>query len=584
MLRSEELDRQSFEDIMKTALLQISHICPQWTNFNPSDPGVTIVELLACLTETQQFHLNVIGDAHRLRYLKLLGEMPQKAMPAKTYIKITASDREIPQGTAYMADDIQFETTQTFTAVDNDIVALKNDISRIENCSDMLDDMLFYPFGRDEAVSAFQICLKKPPKAGCILSFYVEIKLPEHCGEITDEFAGFVHLETDSSYTIVSDETSGFSRNGTIRIRVERPIISVGGSYPVEIFIKDGEYPIKPALTRVVLNVIPAVQKKTYPMLSTGVPERYIGSALGVCNFSISWDMKDILPETLVIGVMEKDGMHRWERVDDFDDSEPDSRHFLLKDGKLVFGSGEKGMPPEGGIYMLGCAVSKGDAGNIKAKTVDFFEEKTASCGVNITPSTGGRSAETIDQCFERLRRQLSVSERCVTLADFEQAVRRTPGVPVYRVKAFCHEQLENCIMIAVENNPDSSRLSQCCLEHMRRYISPRVMTGTKVEFTAPEYVGIYVCAELMVSRREGVLKQIEKYIEDFFRHISFGETISISALNKYIRSVPWIDGVKSLDVSFSGGGAVRLENDDIKLKKSSLPRLERTSISLCGR
>lgn len=576
MLKSEALDRQSFEDILKNALHQIAKRYPEWTNFNPSDPGMTIVELLAWLTEIQQYHLNVIGKDHRLRYLKLLGTVPQKEAPAVTFLKITAVNREIPQGTVYMADDIPFETAYAFTAADNEISAVESDSQQIVNYRNMLDSMQFSPFGEKETV--FRIYLRQQPRVGDLLSFYMEQKPIPNCGKITENFPGFVRLKGDTCTEIISDETCGFSRNGTICIKIWERIPPERGRYPIQLSIAEGEYPIPPVLTRMALNVVPGIQRQTLPLYQKAMTERYIGMATGVCNFCIPCAWEGILPDSLVIGVQEEDGFYLWKRVDDFDASEKTARHFVFEDGMLKFGNGERGMPPEGQIYLAGCEISRNAAGNIKTGTVDSLDETTESRGINITPSTGGRAAETIDECCDRVRKTLVQSERCVTLADFEQAVRNTPGVPVYRVKAFLNERVDNCIIIAVENIPGRDGLNSCYLKHMKQHILSRVMVGTKVEFTAPEYIGIYVYGEILGNPSGGLLKQTETWIESFFHQINFGETISIHALNQHICKADWVNGVKSLDVSFSGIGARRLENGDIQLKNSSLPKLEKAS------
>jgi len=45
---------------------------PEWTNHNPSDPGITVIELLAYFTEILIFRLDQITIENRLDYLRLL--------------------------------------------------------------------------------------------------------------------------------------------------------------------------------------------------------------------------------------------------------------------------------------------------------------------------------------------------------------------------------------------------------------------------------------------------------------------------------------------------------------------------------
>ncbi|MGH8607461.1 MAG: hypothetical protein ACREX9_08585, partial [Gammaproteobacteria bacterium] len=43
-----------------------------WTNHNPSDPGITLIELLAFFTEMFIYRLDRIGRAHKIQFLQLL--------------------------------------------------------------------------------------------------------------------------------------------------------------------------------------------------------------------------------------------------------------------------------------------------------------------------------------------------------------------------------------------------------------------------------------------------------------------------------------------------------------------------------
>ena len=45
---------------------------PEWTNYNPSDPGITLIELFAYLSEMLLYRLNRVGDANLLEFLKLI--------------------------------------------------------------------------------------------------------------------------------------------------------------------------------------------------------------------------------------------------------------------------------------------------------------------------------------------------------------------------------------------------------------------------------------------------------------------------------------------------------------------------------
>ena len=45
-LPSPNLDDRTWADIVEEAKKMIPGLCPDWTDFNPSDPGITLLELM----------------------------------------------------------------------------------------------------------------------------------------------------------------------------------------------------------------------------------------------------------------------------------------------------------------------------------------------------------------------------------------------------------------------------------------------------------------------------------------------------------------------------------------------------------
>src|SRR3954469_19107355 len=67
------LDRRKYQDLVDEALSRIPHHNPEWTNFNESDPGVTIIEIFAFLTESLLYRSAQIPERNRKKFLQLLG-------------------------------------------------------------------------------------------------------------------------------------------------------------------------------------------------------------------------------------------------------------------------------------------------------------------------------------------------------------------------------------------------------------------------------------------------------------------------------------------------------------------------------
>src|SRR3954469_24567530 len=67
------LDSRSYQELVDEALARIPVHNPEWTNFNRSDPGVTLVELFAFMMESVAYRSNQIPERNRRRFLSLLG-------------------------------------------------------------------------------------------------------------------------------------------------------------------------------------------------------------------------------------------------------------------------------------------------------------------------------------------------------------------------------------------------------------------------------------------------------------------------------------------------------------------------------
>ena len=77
------LDDRKYQDLLDEALARIPIHNPEWTNFNKSDPGVTLIEVFAFLTENLLYRSNQIPERNRRKFLSLLGVPLQAASSAR---------------------------------------------------------------------------------------------------------------------------------------------------------------------------------------------------------------------------------------------------------------------------------------------------------------------------------------------------------------------------------------------------------------------------------------------------------------------------------------------------------------------
>lgn len=71
-LQLPNLDDRTYNDLLEEARSLIPTYAPAWTNHNPSDPGIMLIELFAYLSEMLIYRLNRVTDANLIQFLKLL--------------------------------------------------------------------------------------------------------------------------------------------------------------------------------------------------------------------------------------------------------------------------------------------------------------------------------------------------------------------------------------------------------------------------------------------------------------------------------------------------------------------------------
>lgn len=103
-LPTSNLDDRSFEDLVQECVLRIPRYCPEWTNYNPGDPGITLIELFSWLVKQMLFRFNQVPRRHYVAFLELLGLRLQPPTPAHVdltfhLVKAQNSPMRIPANT-----------------------------------------------------------------------------------------------------------------------------------------------------------------------------------------------------------------------------------------------------------------------------------------------------------------------------------------------------------------------------------------------------------------------------------------------------------------------------------------------------
>ncbi|MFD1686079.1 putative baseplate assembly protein [Halobellus litoreus] len=158
-----DLDDREFEALVEDVRKRIPVHSEEWTDHNVHDPGITILELLAWIAETDIYRLDRITDAHVEQYLRLVGIERKPPRPATVRLELdpppAIAGTRIESGTQLRAgvtreptEQEPFRTTDgvTLTRADVEAVVSQHRDGRTDNTdANDTEGMFFLPFGDD---------------------------------------------------------------------------------------------------------------------------------------------------------------------------------------------------------------------------------------------------------------------------------------------------------------------------------------------------------------------------------------------------------------------------------------------------
>ena len=146
MIPKVNLDDRTFQEIKEEAIALIPRYCPEWTNHNDSDPGITLIELFAWMTEMTMYRLNKVPAKTYLAMLELMGLDLTPAQSARAVVEFhimdgCQKDVDVMQNTkiaSVMAEKepVIFETEKKIKVRSTRIISCANRIGESwkENC------------------------------------------------------------------------------------------------------------------------------------------------------------------------------------------------------------------------------------------------------------------------------------------------------------------------------------------------------------------------------------------------------------------------------------------------------------------
>jgi hypothetical protein len=173
------LDDRRYQDLLDEALARIPVHNPDWTNFNKSDPGVTLLELFAFLTENLLYRGNLIPERNRRKFLSLLG-IPLRPASSSRGIVVIRNERGplaatvLNSGVEVRAGQVPFRTERGLDVLPVDSQAYYK--KRLENPPASL--VAYY----QQLYASFSAT----PPAAASLQLYETAPMPEKAGEPLD--------------------------------------------------------------------------------------------------------------------------------------------------------------------------------------------------------------------------------------------------------------------------------------------------------------------------------------------------------------------------------------------------------------
>lgn len=114
-IRPPSLDDRRFADLVEELLARVPAHTPEWTHPRVGDPGRTLIELFAWLTDTMLYRVNLIPERQRLAFLRLLGIQMRAAQPARGVVSVAIDDEAVTEAVtikslATIEGPVTFET------------------------------------------------------------------------------------------------------------------------------------------------------------------------------------------------------------------------------------------------------------------------------------------------------------------------------------------------------------------------------------------------------------------------------------------------------------------------------------------
>ena len=577
-LQTPNLDDRKFQDIVSEARSKIPLYCPNWTDYNLSDPGITIIELFAWMVDMLLYRMNRVPEKNYIKFMDMIGIRLEPPKPAKVNVtfRLSAAQPEqvtIPQGTEIATvrtetqDAVSFTTDRDFSIV---IPSLSYALTAVEDSE--FSDIISALNNPDRTVSVFQ---EIPKENDALYLGYTE-DLASHTLILTfqstlegigvnpqDPPWSWEYWDGDyekwSPMKLEEDTTGGLNTNGQVIVHIPdssamRDVNGLTACWircrAVQPRSNQNGYSSSPKVRSIVSESIGCTVPASQSFKTT---DELLGRSTGRSGQEFQLHNVPVLTpeqgETIKVETENEGEFETWQRVADFADSSPDDKHFSLDTitGQINFGpsikqpTGEERqygkIPPADRLVRFSSYRSGGGIiGNVGEGTIKVLKSSIpyVDSVINFDRARDGTDAESLEMAKLRVPHVLRTNTRAVTREDFEYlAVQASPKVA--RAKGISPDDTtDNSLspgtmrVLLVPTVTECERyipveqleVTRTVREEVRDYLDERRLLGTRLELGEPKY--FYVSIEAHVRIRRGYQKQAsEDIVKRLFQYIN---------------------------------------------------------------
>jgi len=562
------LDDRRFQDLVDDAKRLVQQRCPEWTDHNVSDPGVTLIELFAWMTDQLVYRINRVPERNYVKFLELLGVslFPPTAARTDVTLWLTAPQPDlvrIPTGTQVATvrtetdEAIVFATTEDLPIVPSSLIELGS----------MIDGKTYRDQWAALEKGAGLYCFQDQPRPNDALYVGLSEAVPSNAVRLRfrchiegvgvdptnpplvwEAWSG----EAWEPCELDSDSTGGLNRDGDVVIHVPRShnasLIAkrrAGWLRARVTELAEGQpgYSASPSITGLgaitIGGTVPAVNAEL-------VVEEEIGVSEGVPGQRFSVRRQPIVPgdEPAVLEVSGEEGWEEWTEVTDFAGASETDRHFVLDLGNGEVRLGPAVRQENGTLRQFGAIPEKnarlrlrsyrtggGRKGNVSARALTVLKSSIPFVArvENRRAAAGGVDGEDIDNAKVRGPILLRTRGRAVTTEDFEH-IAREAAPEVARIRAVAAGDGADAGAVRVLVVPAASgqdgrlRFEQLVpneetLQKITDRLEESRVIGTRAIVEPPVYRGITVVAKLRARARQNPTRLQETALEALYRY-----------------------------------------------------------------